>query len=196
MDSHLLDYFPRYCALLAKGFTLIEILLATALLAIIVTLGTPSFSHLVNNFKLRQAAETIADHLRYARSVAIKRNELAFVSFYTNTQSNWCYSVSTLSACNCQNTNSSSHCPSFQKGERYTQRVDSNQFKGIALRRVRFGNSTSTRFDPARGTAKFGSLELAAANGAAVQVRLSMLGRVRICVSKAQSATFSSYPVC
>lgn len=187
---------PKYDAAHATGFTLIEILLATALLAVIVAIGTPSFSHLINNYKLRQAAESIADHLRYARSVAIKRNQPTYVSFSTDTQSNWCYSISTLSSCDCQNTNINNSCPTFQQGERYTQYVESNQFKGVSLRRVRFGNSSTTRFDPVRGTAKFGSLELTAVNKSAVEIRLSILGRVRVCINSTQSSSFSNYPIC
>ncbi|MDX9995379.1 MAG: GspH/FimT family pseudopilin [Rhodocyclaceae bacterium] len=56
------------------GFTVIELMIAIVLLAILLTLGTPAFSIYISNVKLRSTAETFFSGIQMARSEAIRRN--------------------------------------------------------------------------------------------------------------------------
>jgi general secretion pathway protein H len=56
---------------LARGLTLLEILVVLALMAIIASIAIPVFSGGVSNTELRSAAREVAAGLRYARSEAL-----------------------------------------------------------------------------------------------------------------------------
>ena len=61
------------------GVTLIELLIGMAIVAILVTMGLPSFTTWMQNRQLRSAAESIQTGLQLARGEAVKRN--TFVGF-------------------------------------------------------------------------------------------------------------------
>lgn len=58
----------------SSGFTLIEMMVAIAIIAIGVTLGLPSYRTWVQNTQIRNAAESIQNGLQRARAEAVGRN--------------------------------------------------------------------------------------------------------------------------
>ncbi|MBV7427687.1 MULTISPECIES: GspH/FimT family pseudopilin [unclassified Acidovorax] len=56
-----------------RGFTVIELMVVVAILAILTALATPSFTPLIERWRVRQAVEGLQSSLYYARSEAIKR---------------------------------------------------------------------------------------------------------------------------
>ena len=59
--------------LLQSGFTLIELLMVIAIAAILLTVGAPSFSALIQNNRLATSSNQFVSNLSFARSEAIKR---------------------------------------------------------------------------------------------------------------------------
>jgi len=57
-----------------SGFTLIELMIVIAVLAVSLSIALPSFSRTIANSKVRATAESILAGLRDARSTAIQRN--------------------------------------------------------------------------------------------------------------------------
>lgn len=57
----------------AAGFSLIELMVAVTILAILVAVGVPSFRDWMNNARIRTAAEGIQNGLRVARNEAAQR---------------------------------------------------------------------------------------------------------------------------
>lgn len=55
------------------GFTLIELMVTIAVLAIVVTIAAPSFTTMINNNRSVALGEELAIALNYARSEAVKR---------------------------------------------------------------------------------------------------------------------------
>lgn len=74
-----------------KGFTLIELMIALAILAILSTIAAPSFSTMLANYRVRTGAEGIIAGLQLARAEAIRRN--TNVSFTLNTATGWTVAV-------------------------------------------------------------------------------------------------------
>ncbi len=59
---------------LGRGFTLVELIVAIAIVAILMTLAAPNLSLWIRNTKVRTAAESIQTGLHVARAEALKRN--------------------------------------------------------------------------------------------------------------------------
>jgi len=57
----------------SEGFTLIELLTTLAIVAILLSLATPSMASWVNQYRLRSAAFDLMGDLQLARSEAVKR---------------------------------------------------------------------------------------------------------------------------
>jgi len=57
----------------AGGFTAIELMTTVGVLAVLVALAAPSFSAVLERWRVREAAEALQSTLYYARSEAIKR---------------------------------------------------------------------------------------------------------------------------
>lgn len=65
----------------SKGMSLVEILVAVAILAILLAAAAPDFSSWIQNTKIRNAAEAMQNGLNLAKSEAVHRNTVAqFVS--------------------------------------------------------------------------------------------------------------------
>ena len=56
-----------------RGFTSIELLVVVSILGILAALAAPSFTPLIETWRVRQATEALQSSLYYARSEAIKR---------------------------------------------------------------------------------------------------------------------------
>lgn len=57
----------------ASGFTLVELLVTIAVLGVLTALAAPSFTGLMESWRVRQATEALQSTLYFARSEAIKR---------------------------------------------------------------------------------------------------------------------------
>jgi type IV fimbrial biogenesis protein FimT len=58
----------------SRGFTLIELMVGLAILAIVISVGMPNLSQWVGNMKIRTTAEALQSGLALARTEALKRN--------------------------------------------------------------------------------------------------------------------------
>ncbi len=100
-----------------RGFTLIELMIVVAVVAVILTLAAPSFRDLILMQRLRGINAQLVTDLSFARSEAISRGTFVQVRFQTVAGSMSCYSIAsrpdggTGNQCNCTVTPPAPVCP-------------------------------------------------------------------------------------
>lgn len=109
----------------SRGFTLVELLIVIALVAVILAIAAPSFTSTVAKKRLEGVAAELATDIQYARSEAAQRNAAVGVVFESN-----CYTVYALG------TTNATTCAALGTG-------------GTALKNVQVGAGTSLAFVPA-----------------------------------------------
>lgn len=158
----------------ARGFTLVEMMVTVAVLAILVSVAIPAFQSTLDKRRLTGAVEQLYSDLQYARSEAILQNRSVTVSF-TGTGT-WCYGMddATASPCNCNSAPANCTMGGVQKT------VAGTDFRNVTLSNNSFTSGNLT-FDPRRGTANPGTVSLQSGVIGTVNVIVSPQGRVRIC---------------
>lgn len=68
----------------AKGFSLLELLMAMAIITIAMSVSVPSFQVWVDDYRLRGTATGVVDALQIARSEAVSRNKNVVLQFTSN----------------------------------------------------------------------------------------------------------------
>lgn len=172
----------------SKGLSLLELMLTLTLLTLLLTLATPSYQQLLEQRRLRSAAETLASELQFAKLEAIKTNSVIKVDFTVSHAKSWCYGISTTN-CNCRQSYS---CQ--LNGIEHV--VSSEEFPNIAINQIQPWNGTAT-FNPNHGTMNAGGATLYSEHFK-IRVTSSDFGRIKICNPNdlSDKADFSGYPKC
>lgn len=76
-----------------EGFTAIELMVTVSIVAVLMAIAAPSFTTLIESWRVRQATEQLQSTLSYARSEAIKRSGLVAIQKLPN-HTNGCTSAS------------------------------------------------------------------------------------------------------
>lgn len=73
------------------GFSLVELMIGVAIMAILASIAFPSFQSMIKNSQIRNAAESVTNGIQKARAEAVSRN--TNVAFTLETGSSWTVSV-------------------------------------------------------------------------------------------------------
>lgn len=182
-----------------RGLTLVELLTVVAILAILVTLGVPAMDRLLQQNRLRAAAESLLATLHYARAETLARPEPAHrihVSFYRDAlqAEDWCFGLRRGAPCDCRlsDVTDGAACLLDMAGTPVLKVVSGVEFPGVRLDDIAFGAGDYTLFHPVRGTARSGHATFTLRQD--LRVVLGPLGRARLC--SPQPAPLPGYPPC
>lgn len=163
------------------GFTLVELMVAVAVLAILVGFALPSFRDFAERSWLRGVADSVTQLIGTARTEAIKRNQLVRVEFKQTSGGGFCAGAATVAnpsaaGCDCSATT----CPVGQYPANADE-IESLTMVGTPS----FGSDTAFVIDPATGmlsdVSDAGSVEFASPRGFGVRLTVSPMGRASMC---------------
>jgi len=167
---------------IARGVTLLELLVALAVLAIVVAVGMPGLREFIVTQRLKAAAETVYADLTLARDESLHRNRTISIAFdFEEGGTRWCFAPSDHLPCDCQR----GECGIGAHG---AYGITEAAFREISLRTNFYHQAVS--FHPVRGTANPGTVTLTARDQS-IEVRVSNLGRIRLC-----AVDLGGYPTC
>lgn len=152
-----------------RGLTMIEIVIALAVMAVLATLALPTLGARLDRARLQGAAEMLATDLSEARFEAAKRGGTLFVETAEAADgAAWCWAVATQAGCNCGQP---------QSCQVHAQR--SSNHPGVKL-----AAGISARLEPSGEARSNQAATLEGSRGDRLRVELSPLGRPRICAEK------------
>ena len=160
-----------------SGFTLVELLVTLALVALLLAVAAPAMAAFLDKARLRAATQALAQELRQARDHALSHQRTIYFSFSSHREQ-WCYGWRDGSACQCRSRTPAIRCQTGADGPVRTQ--SSADYPGVQLTSNRHSSRGTLLFSPLRGTATGAAFALRN-RYAETRVIVSPLGRVRIC---------------
>ncbi len=148
------------------GLTLLELVIAIAMVALVASLALPSFGSAAERGRLKLVAETLASDLAEARFEAAQRGQVVFLDYRAGA-ADWCWAVATAPGCAC---GSAQPCQ--------LKAVRAADHGGIRL-----VEAESSAFDMTGKAAAPGGALLQSARGDRLRVKLSAMGRASICLA-------------
>jgi type IV fimbrial biogenesis protein FimT len=163
----------------AKGFTLIELMISIALIAIIASLAAPSFTTMIATQRIKGLANEIMTDLSFAKMESVQKNQCVAVNFtasgYTITQLPTCSATSGAVIKTVGNISDSNNSLTPSSGTTYL----------------------GVKFEPVRTTAIITGTDVVISNTNAstrsLKIVVSTMGRSEIC---SPSATITGFKSC
>ena len=181
----------------AKGFTVIELMIVVAVVAIITSIALPSYRTIIEKRQVTSGAEKLGAFLSAVQMESVKRSENITVSYDRTDAETWCIGiVSGTADCDCTDTDPATADCKIDNQVRIINDSDM-MYAGIMDRMDGDGSFT---YDPARGLmlnhADAMELELVSDNNAyALNVQVTATGRVKTC-SNDTAHKVPGYDVC
>jgi type IV fimbrial biogenesis protein FimT len=159
----------------ARGITLIECVIAIAIVAALMSVALPSFGEAMSRARLRAAAQDLALDLGNARLESV-RSGAGLVHVTLKPGNSWCWAVGSTPDIDCHQPNPGSAL--------HVARAD--DYAGVTMTR-----GVSASFDGRDTLAAAGfAAEFALAQGQQLRVQVTPLGRATICSPQASSLDF------
>lgn len=192
--------FPSTTIRPGAGFTLIELMVTLAVLAVLLAAAVPSFVDFFEKSRLRGAADDIASFMANARGGAVKLDRDVAVAFAGSTTA-WCAGaraalnpapaqpVPAATACDCSDS------PAACLVDGAPMVVDGSRFQGVSLSALPSAYTINGKLGTLTPLATQNLLLSSASGRFALQLRLSPLGQSTMCIP-ADRPSFGGYGSC
>ncbi len=151
-----------------KAITSIEVLVAIAIVAVLVSLAIPQYFSYIEDARIRHAVEDLYHKVVWARSTAIKNSQ--DVTAVVQTGGSWCVGFTTAATCNC-NTAGNCALGAYTSGDYPNTTMSAS------------GISASTIYQSSRGTISVPGTLTLSAGGQSASVVINKMGLARLCGS-------------
>lgn len=179
-----------------RGFTVIELMVTLAIMAILLVVAVPSFSGLIDQRRLKNQTEAIRDYLRIARSEATRQSSYStastgykLVSATINPNTPWMIGLSnSTTAC----TDDTSCKINLANGAQ-TYRMQANECAGCTMA-TGTGAAVVMTFSM-RGVLRNGAntITVTSPQGRSLRIDINAIGRTSIC---SPTGNVSGYATC
>lgn len=160
-----------------RGFTLTELMVTVAVIAILSVVAIPSFIDMIQGRRVKGAAEGLAAALQNAKAEAIKTNSTVRIVFTPAgigaDHTTWCYGMTDQADCDCTAADSCA-----VGGVTTGTVIPSTEFKDVS---ANFSVSNMRSFTPLRGGSNGGTVTFSGPGGKSLGVAVNSIGRIRIC---------------
>jgi type IV fimbrial biogenesis protein FimT len=156
-----------------RGLTLLEMMVALAIVALLTTLALPSFASIMSRHRLKAAAEQLSMDLAELRLLAAQRGQPLHLNLNSGAQ--WCYALAVAAGCDCR----------VPQGCQL-KTVRAQDHPGVTLL-----PGQDLRIDPQPGHGG-GSALLQGSDGARLRVSVSPLGRPKVCAPEVAVPGFAA----
>jgi prepilin-type N-terminal cleavage/methylation domain-containing protein len=176
-----------------RGFTLLELLMVVAVLAIIATIAVPSMRGAAEKRRTIAAAEEIYSQVQLARSEAIARSQPVFMNIAAG--ANWAIGISNDPACDPTDNVPACALPDAQDNNPITRRFTFNEHQDVSIATT----ENQINFRSQRGTATVASIDVVSTGdtGYVMSLVVGPLGQVTMCSSDADASKYvSGYRPC
>ena len=184
---------------LHNGFTLVELMMSIAVMAIILTVAVPGMKSYLDTNLLRGGTSQFYADVQLARSESIKRNVSISVSITSDGAAAWCYGLDEDPGCDCTLTNPAdvNACTLPIAGVKVLKVGGVSDFTDINMTAPVGVDLTYATFDPTRGLATTTGTAIfqSTSNSNETHVAVSVLGRVSSC-TPAGANQVAGYSAC
>lgn len=165
-----------------RGFTMVELMIAVAIIAIVLTLAAPSFTGFMAKKRVEGVLAELSTDLQYARSEAVARNKNVRVTFGTGCYVITHYPDSSSPASTCSQTGAAT----LGTGAGLVKQVQLQSGASASLSPL--ASLTYLEFDPVRGLATFstgsgsGSVDVVSSIGPwQLRATVTAVGSMSVC---------------
>ena len=175
------------------GFSLLDLMVTVAVLAIIAAVGVPSMLEAVEKRKTTAAAEEIYSQIQLAKSESIARSQQVFMNIVGGTD----WAIGFGSDQDCDPTDNSPVCtlPDLDNNNPITHRLTSADRPNINVT----ASTNQLTFTPQRGMVTGTTINITSQGsvGYAIRITVGMLGQVSLCSPDTDPAKYvMSYRPC